>query len=117
METATQYLPDLFAENLPNLDQIKLISNYIHSGESQRIAFTQMLEQNLAQSGPKAALSCGIGLTLVGRFKEAAEKLEKARDCLEKYFYLARAQRKLRQFDKALASLDKCLEFGADHSR
>ena len=114
METATQYLPDLFAENLPSTDQIQTISNYVHCGEANRLAFIQKLEQNLPQTGQKAALSCGIGMSLLGRFKESIEKLEKAKDCLEKFFFLARAQRKIRQFDKALASLDKCLEFGAD---
>ena len=114
METATQYLPDVFAENLPSIDQIQTISNYVHCGEANRLAFIQRLEQNLPQTGQKAALASGIGLALVGRFTEAVEKLEKAKDCLEKFFFLARVLRATNQFDKAIASLDKCLEFGAD---
>jgi DNA-directed RNA polymerase subunit alpha len=115
METATQYLPDLFAENLPTLDQIQIISNYVHSGEANRLAFVLTLEQNLSQSGPKATLACGIGLALIGRCKDAVEKLEKSKDCLEKFLFLARSLRAINKFDKAIAALDKCLAFGADN--
>jgi len=114
MEVATVNLPDLFGENLPSMEQIQTISNYINGSESNRLVFIAKLEQNIDGGGQKATLACGIGLTLMGRYKEAIERLEKARDCLEKFVFLASCEQRTCQFDKANASLDKCLELGMD---
>jgi DNA-directed RNA polymerase subunit alpha len=114
MEVAAQTQVDLFAENLPSIDQIKTISNHIHSSEANMLIFVQRLEQNLTQTGAKAALANGIGLAIIGRYKEAVEKLEKAKDCLEKFFFLAKALRRTGQFDRAIEALNKCLDFQAE---
>ena len=114
MEVAVQPVSDLFAENLPSIDRIKAISSYIHSSEANIIAFVQKLEQNLSQTGPKANLANGIGLVIVGRYREAIEKLEKGKDSLEKFLYLAESLRRMRQFDKAIEALNKCPDFQAD---
>ena len=77
MEVAAQTQVDLFAENLPSIGQIKEISNQIHSSEANMLAFVQKLEQNLSQTGSKAALVNGIGLLIAGKYNQAARKTRK----------------------------------------
>lgn len=111
---ALQSQINLFADNLPCLEDIKKISYFVHSGESNFLAFGHQLEQNLSQTGSKAALANGIGLYIIGRYKEAVEKLEKGKDCAEKFFYLASAHRRIGQYEQAVKDLDKSLDFQTD---
>ena len=114
MVSLTEHGIDLFADNLPSMDQIKTLSDLIHSGEKNLTSFNEQLELNRPKTGPKASLALGIGLYILGRNAEAAEKLEKGNDCKEKYTYLAFALRRLNEFDKAIANLQKSLDYGAD---
>jgi DNA-directed RNA polymerase subunit alpha len=105
---------DLFADNLPSMDQIKTLSEFVRSGEKNLTTFNEQLELSKSKTGPKASLALGIGLYILGKNAEAAEKLEKGNDCKEKYIYLAFALRRLGQFDKAVENLQKSLDHGAD---
>jgi DNA-directed RNA polymerase subunit alpha len=105
---------DLFAENMPSLDEIKQLSEFVHSSEANLIHFTEQVEQNLSRTGSKALLATGIGLFVLGRNAEAIEKLSKASDCKEKFIYLAFAHRRLKEFDKAVENLQKSLKHDAD---
>jgi DNA-directed RNA polymerase subunit alpha len=105
---------DLFADNLPSLDQIKTLSEFVHSSEKSRIAFAEKLESNLSKTGQKASLAVGIGLYILGRNAEAAEKLAKAGDCKEKFIYLAFALRRMYRFDEAVENLNSSLNHQAD---
>jgi DNA-directed RNA polymerase subunit alpha len=105
---------DLFADNLPSMDEIKTLSDFIHSSEKNLMDFNAQLESNMSKTGQKASLALGIGLYILGRNAEAAEKLEKGHDCKEKHIYLAFALRRLRQFDKAVENLKKSLDYEAD---
>jgi DNA-directed RNA polymerase subunit alpha len=105
---------DLFADNLPSMDEIKMLSDFVHSGEKNLTSFNEQLESNMSRTGQKASLALGIGLFILGRNAEAAEKLEKGHDCKEKHIYLAHALRRLRQFDKAIENLQKSLDYQAD---
>jgi len=105
---------DLFADNLPSMDEIKTLSEFIHSGESSRISFNEQVESNMSKSGQKASLAAGIGLFILGRNAEAAEKLAKGTDCKEKFIYLAFALRRMREFEQAIEKLQKSLDFEAD---
>jgi DNA-directed RNA polymerase subunit alpha len=105
---------DLFADNLPSMDEIKMLSDFVHSGEKNLISFSEQLESNMSKTGQKAYLALGIGLLILGRNAEAAERLEKGHDCKEKHIYLAQALRRLRQFDKAIENLQKSLDYQAD---
>jgi DNA-directed RNA polymerase subunit alpha len=104
----------LFAENLPLINDIKKLSTEVHSSESSLLFFKQQAEEILAQGGSRAALVGGISLFILGKYKEAAEKLEKGKDCQEKFYFLAGALRRTKQFDKAVEALNKCLDFQAD---
>jgi DNA-directed RNA polymerase subunit alpha len=114
MEAMTEPGIDLFADELPSIDQIKKLAEYVHSSERNMIGFAEQVESNLSKTGQKANLDVGIGLCILGRSAEAAEKLAKAKDCKEKYLYLAFALRRLRQFGPAIENLQKSLEFEAD---
>ena len=114
MEPVTEPGIDLFADNLPSMDEIKKLSEFIRSGEANMISFSEQVESNMSRTGQKACLETGIGLFILDRNAEAAEKLEKGADCLEKYLYLAYALRRVGKFDQAIDSLQKSLDFEAD---
>ncbi|MHC4623112.1 MAG: tetratricopeptide repeat protein [Planctomycetota bacterium] len=114
MESITEYKIDVFGEEAPSVDDIKKLSELVHSSERNQIAFNEQLEANLSKGGQKAALAQGIGLFIAGRDAEAVSKLEKAQDCKEKYICLAFALRRQKQFDKAMESFQKSLEHKAD---
>ena len=105
---------DLFADNLPSMDEIKTLSEFIHSGEANMISFNEQVESNTSRTGQKACLATGIGLFILGRNDEATQKLSKGTDCQEKFLYLAFALRRTGEFDQAIENLQKSLDFGVD---
>jgi DNA-directed RNA polymerase subunit alpha len=114
MEPMTDSEIDLFSKELPSMDEIKQISEFVHSSESNLLNFNERLEDNITKSGQKVSLSTGTGLYIVGRYSEAAEKLEKAKDCREKFIYLAFALRRIGKFEEAIENLNKSIEHGAN---
>jgi len=114
MEPITQYEINLFADQLPSMDQIRKLSEFVHSTESNELSFSQQIEANMGKSSPKTLLSVGIGLYILARFAEAAQMLQKATDCKEKYIYLAFALRRTGKFEQAIENLQKSLNYGAD---
>lgn len=114
MKLVTEAGIDLFAENLPSINEIKDFADFVNSAEKNRIALTEQLEEYVASSSTKTALPAGIGLCIVGKYEEAVKKLKKAGDCIEKYLYLAVAFRNLGSFKEAIESLDKSISQGAD---
>ncbi len=114
MEQITEPGIDLFANDLPSMDEIKTLSEFVHSGESNQISFGEQVESNMAISGQKVRLAVGIGLYILGRNAEAVEKLQKAKDCKEKFIYLAFALRRTGEFEKAIKNLQQSLDYEAD---
>ncbi len=114
MELITEFGIDLFADNLPSIDKIKRLSEFVHSSESNQIAFSKQVEENMSKTGQKASLAIGIGLFILGRNSEASEKLQKAKDCKEKFIYMAFALRRMGEFDEAIENLQKSLDYEAD---
>ena len=107
MEPITECQIDLFADNLPSMDEINRLSEFVHSSEANEIAFAEQVEANTATTGQKAPLAAGIGLFVLGRHAEAVEKLQKVKDCKEKCIYLAFALCRTGEFDQAIQSLQK----------
>ena len=105
---------DLFAENLPTIEEIKQLSNLVNSSEANQAIFREQVEENINSTSSKKLLAVGIGLYILGNNDQAIEKLAKAADCKEKYIYLAAAQRRIKQFDNAIENLDKSLKHDAD---
>ena len=114
MEPVTEPGIDLFADKLPSMDEIKALSEFVHCSEKNQISFSEQVESNMSRTGQKASLAVGIGLFILGRNAEAAEKLAKAKDCKEKFMYLAFALRRMGQFDEAIENLKNSLDYEAD---
>lgn len=114
MEPVTKPEINLFADELPSMDEIKKLSEFVHSGEAGFLKFSEQVGLNMGGSGQKACLAAGIGLFILGRNAEAVEKLQKANECKEKFIYLAFALRRMREFEKAIENLQKSLNYEAD---
>jgi DNA-directed RNA polymerase subunit alpha len=114
MEPVTEFKINLFADEMPPMNEIEKLSDFINAGEINLLTFSEQVEANITKPTPKNLLALGIGLFIIGRNAEAVEKLQKAKDCREKFTYLAYAHRKLKNFDEAVKNLNKTLEYGAD---
>jgi DNA-directed RNA polymerase subunit alpha len=114
MEAITECQINLFADTLSSLEDIEKLSCFVHSSETNRIAFGKQVEENMSGTGQKACLATGIGLFILGNDTEAVKRLEKAKDCKEKFFYLAFALRRMREFDEAIKNLQMALDYEAD---
>ena len=102
MEPISECQVDLFADKLPSIEVIKELSGFVHSSESNLLSFREQLEAGLEKSSPKANLASGIGLYIAGRTEDATKKLQKAKDCKEKYIYLALAFRRVGNYGQAI---------------
>ncbi len=105
---------DLFVKELPSMEEIKKLSEFVHSSESNLLNFSEQLEENMNKGGQKTLLSAGIGLFIVGKNEEAAEKLAKGPDCKEKFIYLAFAHRRIGKFEESIENFDRSVDYGAD---
>jgi DNA-directed RNA polymerase subunit alpha len=114
MEPITEPEIDLFAKDMPTMEEIEQLRELVHSSESNLLKFNEQLEDNISKGGQKASLTTGIGLYIVGRNTEAVEKLENAKDCKEKFIYLAFALRRTGKFEEAIENLNKSVEYGAN---
>lgn len=101
MESVVKFEVDLFGDEVPSLDQIKVLTAVVNSSERSKIYFAEMVEENINNN-----LAAGIGLSILGQNQKAMEKLNTAENCKEKHFYLANSYRQSGQFDKAIKSLD-----------
>ncbi len=110
MEQTAELEINLFGDQLPPLEALKTLSLNIHSSESNRLKFAAQLEANKNAT----SLAAGIALSMLGRHEEAIRKLQSARDCKEKYLYLAFSQRGRRKYDEAVTSLKKTSDLGAE---
>ena len=76
IEPVTEPQIDLFANQLPSMEEIDKISHFVNSGEKNQLDFSEQVEANLSRTGPKAMVPVGIGLYILGRYAEAAQKLK-----------------------------------------
>ncbi|UCF15338.1 MAG: tetratricopeptide repeat protein [Phycisphaerales bacterium] len=105
---------DLFADNLPSMEEIRTLAEFVNSSEKNQIDFSEQLEKNMSRTGQKASLALGIGLFILGRNAEAAEKLARAKDRKEKFLYRAYALRRIGEYDEAIKCLQESLAHGAE---
>jgi len=76
--------------------------------------FAEQVSQNLGSTSALSQLQPGIGLFILGRYREVLERLQKGKDCKEKFLYLAFTLRRLRKYDAAIEQLQRALGAGAD---
>lgn len=114
METIAETNIDLFAENPPSPEQIKQVSDFVHSSEANRLSFDEKVQEKMSKTSAKAVLATGIALYILGKNQEAVSKLEKAEKCKEKFTYLAYALRRMGKFKEAIENLQKSQRYDAD---
>jgi len=105
---------NLFRDQPPSMEDIRVLSHRVHSSEGNQMRFAEQVEQNLNSNSAVGALEAGIGLFILGRYREAVEKLQKGPDSKEKSLYLAFTLRRLRRYDEAVQSLQRAKELGAE---
>jgi len=114
MEQTAELQINLFREQVPSMEEIRTLSHIVHSSEINQMRFTEQVEQHLSSTSAVASLEAGIGLFILGRYREAIAKLQKGPDNKEKLLYLAFALRRIRKFDETLAALTRAKELGAE---
>jgi DNA-directed RNA polymerase subunit alpha len=114
MEQTAELQIDLFREQVPSMEEIRTLSHIVHSSEINQMRFTEQVEQHLSSTSAVASLEAGIGLFILGRYREAIAKLQKGPDNKEKLLYLAFALRRIRKFDETIAALSRAKELGAE---
>ena len=114
MEIVAECGIDLFADNLPSMDEIKKFSKFANSSERNQIALREQVEANMDKTSQQELLATGIGLFILGQDAEAVVKLKKAKDCKEKFVYLAFALRQTGEYEQAIENLQKSLSHDAD---
>ena len=113
MEPIVEPEIDLFIKDIPSMEEVQKLSDFVHSSESNQLNFSEQLEEYLPKGGQKASLATGIGLFIVGRYTEAAKKLKKGKDCEAKFIYMAFALRQTGKFDEAIESFKRSVDHGA----
>lgn len=114
MEQTAELQINLFREQVPSMEEIRTLSHIVHSSEINQMRFTEQVEQHLSSTSAVASLEAGIGLFILGRYREAIAKLQKGPDNKEKLLYLAFVLRRIRKFDETLAALTRAKELGAE---
>jgi len=113
MEQMTEVGITLFGDQLPSMEELRTLSHAVHASEASQAKFAQQVEENKSKTSGHVALATGIGLFMLGRYREAMEKLRKGQDVKERYMYLAFTLRRLRRYDEAIESLKKAKDSGA----
>lgn len=112
MQITQEAQTTLFGQSLPSIEQIDMFGAAVNTSEARRVGLADAIEQH---AGDKAhATPAGIGLYLLGRYKEAVEKLSSGRESLQKSMYLGRSLRKCRRFDESMEAFERSLQQKAD---
>ncbi|HNS19845.1 MAG TPA: DNA-directed RNA polymerase subunit alpha C-terminal domain-containing protein [Sedimentisphaerales bacterium] len=114
MEQTAELQINLFREQLPSLEELRVLSHLVHASEANRMRFAEQVQQNVSSNAAMTSLQTGIGLFILGRNREALAKLQKGPDCKEKYLYLAFTLRQLRKHDEAIQNLQRAKDHGAE---
>jgi DNA-directed RNA polymerase subunit alpha len=99
---------ELFEKEAPSPEVMKKLWLAANSSERSRMA---LLEKARSSENP---LACGLAYLFCGQASQAAETLAKAPDSVQKYLGLGYAYRQMKQYDKAIESFDKAVQYNAD---
>lgn len=108
MTTVTESKIELFGESLPPLEDIYKLTVVVNSSQASKAEFAEQAQIS------KDTLASGIALSILGSHAQAVDALAKAKDCKEKYIFLAESFKRLKKFDESLQNLDKAASKGAD---
>ena len=98
---------ELLGGQLPSIKRINEIAGIINSSEINKLEF----ENKLAAADDLAA---GIGLNIIGKYRESIERLNKAAECGEKYLFLGWSLTHVNKYDQAVEAFDKAQAKGID---
>lgn len=102
---------DLFSDQLPSLEELCGLGEWVNSAALNKVQIAKELEEKASNCDDVAV---GIGLYIVGQYEQAVEKLQKSRDCQEKFLYLGYALAKLDNVDESIKAFDKAVKHNAD---
>ncbi|MEN6577709.1 MAG: DNA-directed RNA polymerase subunit alpha C-terminal domain-containing protein [Phycisphaerales bacterium] len=114
MEQTAELQINLFREQMPSMEEIRTLSHLVHSCEANQMRFAEQVEQHLGSNAALPSLQAGVGLYILGRYREALAKLQKGPDGKEKHLYMAFTLRQLRKHDEAIQSLQRAKDAGAE---
>ncbi len=112
MQVTQEAQATLFGPNLPSVEQIDALAAAINTSEAAKVEFKAVVEQRATEKAQSVAT--GIGLHIVGRHKEAVEKLSGGRESVTKFMFLGRALRTCRRFGEAVEAFDMALKQKGD---
>lgn len=114
MEQTAELEINLFGEQLPSMSQLKSLACTVNSSEYNRLKFREKVEAQMESNSAKTALGVGIGLSILGEHGLAIARLEKGKDCQEKFMYLALSLRCRNRCQDAIDCLNKAQKLGAE---
>jgi len=114
MESMQELALNWLADPTPSLERIRQMAESVHCSEAHHVRFAEQIRSTVGKTSPKECLAVGVGLCLIGNYKESADKLAGANECKEKYLYWAYALRGIGQFDKAVDRFNKAAALGVD---
>jgi DNA-directed RNA polymerase subunit alpha len=112
MQVTQEAQTTLFGQTLPSLEQIEAFAATINTSEAKKMELKAVVDQHIGEKAQ--SLATGIGLYILGNFKEAAEKLSSGKECLQKSIYLGRALRRCRRYEESAAAFDAALKQKGD---
>lgn len=98
----------LFDGELPSFEDLKKLGQNVNASERCRIAFRADCENQ------KDPLLTGLGLFLCGDMADATKKLEKGKDCAQKFLAMGCIYRRSKKYDAAIEHFNKADKAGAD---
>lgn len=111
----TSQAKDLFEQEPFNEATLQKIREVAFVSDNTLLNFNTRVNQRMQAADarqPAQALRTGLSLCVLNRYDEAATWLEAAQDTAEKWLYLGRCQRILRNYPAALKSFDKARSAG-----
>ena len=113
-QTTTQSQINLFAENLPSLDEIKQLALLVNSSEANQIAFAEQVEANMSSDPQRCFLPLASAFTSSVETREAVANFKRQKTARKSSFTWPLRLRNLGKYDEAIENLKKSLDHQAD---
>jgi DNA-directed RNA polymerase subunit alpha len=112
MQVTQEAQSTLFGQTLPSVEQIDAFAASVNTSEARKMDLKAVVEQHIDEKA--SSLATGIGLYILGNFKDATEKLSAGKECLQKSIFLGRVLRRCWRYEEAVAAFDNALKQKAD---
>lgn len=112
MQAVQEAVATLFGSNLPSVEQIDALSVTVNRSEAAKLEFKAAVEHHAAEKAQSVA--SGIGLYIIGKYREAVDKLSGGRESVTKFVFLGRALRACRRYEEAIEAFEMALKQKGD---